>query len=242
MMIKILVAAGVLVGSTNALVIQPSNVGRLSLDSGIPATMRRAVVAMEDDPVKAKIAAVKAKKAAEAAAGKVAPAAAAKSDAVPVEVAAAEKAAEADKLAEEEAKAKAEAEEKAKKEAEEKAKKEAEAKKKAEAAAKAKKEAEEKAAAEKKEAIELFSSQTLVLTPTGAVVQKAATINERADFLREKGMDEKSIQAAMAEVGVEEVAYARDAWGRIIALNDDKYSPDVTPPKSDAFGQLRPRE
>jgi flagellar biosynthesis GTPase FlhF len=236
-MIKFLFAAGVLVGSTNALVIQLSNVGRLSLDSSIPATTRRAVVAMEDDPVKAKKAAEAA-----AAAGNVAPAAAAKSDALPVEVAAAEKADEANKLAEEEAKAKAEAEEKAKKEAEEKAKKEAEAKKKAEAAAKAKKEAEEKVAAEKKEAIELFSSQTLVLTPTGAVVQKAATINERADFLREKGMDEKSIQAAMAEVGVEEVAYARDAWGRIIALNNDKYSPDVTPPKSDGFGQLRPRE
>ena len=218
---------------------------RLPLDNRIPATVRHSTVAMEDDPVKAKIAAVKAKKAAEAAkmAGKVAPTAAAKAGAaVPLEVAVAEKAAKADEKAEEEAKAKAEAEEKAKAEAEAKAKKEAEAKKKAEAAAKAKKEAEEKAAAEKKEAIELFSDKDVVLTPTGAIAQKVATVNERADFLRGKGMDEKSIQAAMAEVGVEEVAYARDAWGRIIALNDDKYNPGVvTPPKSDAFGQMRAR-
>ena len=31
----------------------------------------------------------------------------------------------------------------------------------------------------------------------------------------------------------------RDAWGRIVALNDGKYNPNPTPPPADGFGQLR---
>ena len=42
----------------------------------------------------------------------------------------------------------------------------------------------------------------------------------------------------MVEVGVKEVEYLRDPWGRIIALNDVTYNPNTKPPPSNSFGQL----
>ena len=138
-----------------------------------------------------------------------------------------------------EAAAAAEAEAKAKKEAEEKAKKAAEAKAKKEAEAKA---AAEKAAKEKAEAIALFNDASCVLVKTAAANPAPATVNEKADALRAQGIAEASIQAAMKECGVKEVEYMRDAWGRIVALNDVKYNPNSKPPKADGFGQMRPRD
>ena len=102
------------------------------------------------------------------------------------------------------------------KEAEEEAKKKAaeeEAKKKA--AAEAKRKAEEKAAAEKAEAVACFSDPTLVLTPRFGA--PPASVNERADYLREKGIPDAAVQAALKEVGQEEIPYERDYFGNIIA-------------------------
>ena len=153
--------------------------------------------------------------------------------AIAKEVDAAKKADEAkakadeEKISEEEAAAKAEEE---RKKAEEAAKKKAaaEAKKKAEAEAAAKKAAEEKA-----ESIACFSDASLVL------VREVATVQERIDYLTAKGIDAKSIKAAMDELGVKAPEYKRDAYGRIIAPNDTKFNPNVSPPKADAFGQMR---
>ena len=102
------------------------------------------------------------------------------------------------------------------KEAEEEAKKKAaeeEAKKKA--AAEAKRKAEEKAAAEKAEAVACFSDPALVLTPRFGA--PPASVNERADYLREKGIPDAAVQAALKEVGQEEIPYERDYFGNIIA-------------------------
>lgn len=181
---------------------------------------------------------------AKAAAAKPKPPAKDKSDAPapePAEVTLAKKEEAAKKKAEEEAAAAAEAEAKAKEEAEAAAKKEAEAKKKAEAAAKKKAEEEAKAKAQTEEAVKCFSQKGLVLVSTANLNPQPATVNERADYLRAEGLDEKNIQAAMAECGVTEVEYKRDAWGRIVALNDVKYNPNPVPPKSDGFGQNRLR-
>ena len=113
---------------------------------------------------------------------------------------------EEDPVAKAAAEAKAAEEEAAKKAAEEEAKK----KKAAEAKAKA----DAKAAAEKAEAVECFSDPTLVLTPRlGA---PAASVNERADFLREKGIPEAAVKAALKELGQEEIPYERDYFGNII--------------------------
>ena len=59
------------------------------------------------------------------------------------------------------------------------------------------------------------------------------------DYCNEKGLPEAAVKAAMKECGVEEVGYRRDAWGRIIAMNDVKFNPNETPPPCDALGQLR---
>ena len=102
------------------------------------------------------------------------------------------------------------------KEAEEEAKKKAaeeEAKKKA--AAEAKRKAEEKAAAEKAEAVACFSDPALVLTPRFGA--PPASVNERADYLREKGIPDAAVKAALKEVGQEEIPYERDYFGNIIA-------------------------
>ena len=102
------------------------------------------------------------------------------------------------------------------KEAEEEAKKKAaeeEAKKKA--AAEAKRKAEEKAAAEKAEAVACFSDPALVLTPRFGA--PPASVNERADYLREKGIPDAAVQAALKELGQEEIPYERDYFGNIIA-------------------------
>ena len=116
---------------------------------------------------------------------------------------------EEDPVAKAAAEAKAAEEEAAKKAAEEEAKK----KKAAEAKAKA----DAKAAAEKAEALECFSDPTLVLTPRlGA---PAASVNERADFLREKGIPEAAVKAALKELGQEEIPYERDYFGNIIFPN-----------------------
>ena len=144
-----------------------------------------------------------------AAAEKAKAAAAAKKEA------AAEKA-EGEESADDAAAAAAEAEAEAKKKAEEEAKKKAaeEAKKKAAAEAKAK--ADAKAAAEKAEAIACFSDKALVLTTVGKG-QKPASVNERADALRTKGIPEATIKAALAELGLEEIPYQRDYFGNIMA-------------------------
>ena len=76
----------------------------------------------------------------------------------------------------------------------------------------------------------------------GGLNPQPATVNERADCLRAQGLDEANIQAAMKECGVTEKSYARDAWGRIIAVNDVKYSPFASAPPADAFGQLSSRK
>lgn len=135
---------------------------------------------------------------------------------------------------EDKASAEAAAAEETKKDAdEEKAKKEAEAKKKAEEARKKKEAADAKAAAELAEALSVFKDENLVL------LAKVATTQERMDFLTSKGIPTVAIKAAMADVGVKEVGYQRDAWGRIIALNDVKFSQNAKPPPSDSFGQQR---
>ena len=162
-------------------------------------------VHMVDDP-KAKAAAAAKAKAAAAAKTKVTAAAKAKA-------AAADKKDDGDAGEEEDPEAKAAAEAKA---AEEEAKKKAaeeEAKKKAAAEAKAK--AEAKAAAEKAEAIACFSDPTLVLTPRFGA--PPASVNERADYLREKGIPDAAVKAALKEVGQEEIPYERDYFGNIIA-------------------------
>ena len=161
-------------------------------------------VHMVDDP-KAKAAAAAKAKAAAAAKTKVAAAAKAK--------AAAAKKDDDDAGEEEDPEAKAAAEAKA---AEEEAKKKAaeeEAKKKA--AAEAKRKAEEKAAAEKAEAVACFSDPALVLTPRFGA--PPASVNERADYLREKGIPDAAVKAALKEVGQEEIPYERDYFGNIIA-------------------------
>ena len=113
------------------------------------------------------------------------------------------------------------------------------AKKAAEAQAKAAEEkleaeaAAKKAAEEKAESIACFSDASLVL------VREVATVQERIDYLTAKGIDAKSIKAAMDELGVKAPEYKRDAYGRSIAPNDTKYNPNVSPPKADAFGQMR---
>lgn len=182
---------------------------------------------MVDDPEAAKMAAAKAKAAKAAKAKAAAPKAAPKADAK-----------EEDEDPEAAAKAEAEAKKKAEEEA---AKKKAEAEKKAKAAAEKKAKEEAKAAAEKAEAIAVFSDQTLVLTDNGAVNPNQASVHERAEYLRDKDIAEASIQAAMKECGVSEVAYQRDAWGRIIAKNSVDFSPFEKTPPSDAFGQRADR-
>merc|ERR1712106_240677 len=113
---------------------------------------------------------------------------------------------EEDPVAKAAAEKKAAEEEAAKKAAEEEAKK----KKAAEAKAKA----DAKAAAEKAEAITCFSDPSLVLTPRlGA---PPASVNERADFLREKGVPDVAVKAALKELGQEEIPYERDYFGNII--------------------------
>ena len=136
-------------------------------------------------------------------------------------------------------------EDKAAREAEEKKKAEEEAKKKAAAAAKAKAAAEAKAkkeAEELAEAVACFSEANLVLTKTAAANPPPATAIERSDYLKEKGIPEKAIDAAMKQCGIEKPTVMRDAWGRVVATNDVKYSPNPTPPPADAFGQMRPRD
>ena len=59
------------------------------------------------------------------------------------------------------------------------------------------------------------------------------------DYCAAKGLPDVAIKAAMAETGAKDPGYQRDAWGRIIALNEAKYNPNVKPPAADAFGQLR---
>ena len=159
-------------------------------------------VHMVDDPKAKAAAAVKAKAAAAAKAkAKAAPKAKAK--------AADDGDAEAEETEEEKAAREAkEAEEEAKKKAAEE-----EAKKKA--AAEAKRKAEEKAAAEKAEAVACFSDPALVLTPRFGA--PPASVNERADYLREKGIPDAAVQAALKEVGQEEIPYERDYFGNIIA-------------------------
>ena len=159
-------------------------------------------VHMVDDPKAKAAAAVKAKAAAAAKAkAKAAPKAKAK--------AADDGDAEAEETEEEKAAREAkEAEEEAKKKAAEE-----EAKKKA--AAEAKRKAEEKAAAEKAEAIACFSDPNLVLTPRFGA--PPASVNERADYLREKGIPDAAVKAALKEVGQEEIPYERDYFGNIIA-------------------------
>ena len=167
---------------------------------------------MVDDPVAAKIAAKKAEKAA----------------------AVKEKAADKKDDAEESEEEKAAREAEEKKKAEEAAKKKAAAE--AKAKAKAKQEAEELA-----EAVAVFSDATLVLTNTAAANPLPATAIERIDYLKEKGIPEKAVQAAMKQCGVEAPQVMRDAWGRVVATNEVKYSPNARPPPADAFGQMRPR-
>ena len=153
-------------------------------------------VHMVDDPKAKAVAAAKAKAAA-AAKTKVAAAAKAKA-------AAADKKDDGDAGEEEDPEAKAAAEAKA---AEEEAKKKA--------AAEAKRKAEEKAAAEKAEAVACFSDPALVLTPRFGA--PPASVNERADYLREKGIPDAAVQAALKELGQEEIPYERDYFGNIIA-------------------------
>merc|ERR1711865_202397 len=77
--------------------------------------------------------------------------------------------------------------------------------------------ADAKAAAEKAEAITCFSDPSLVLTPRlGA---PPASVNERADFLREKGIPDVAVKAALKELGQEEIPYERDYFGNIIFPN-----------------------
>lgn len=178
-------------------------------------------VFMVSDAVAAKIAAAK-KKAAEKAAAAAAAAPAAEAGA------AEEEETEEQKAAREEAEKKA-AEEKKKAEEAEKKRKAAEAK--------AKKDAEDKAAA-----IKVFADPTLVLLETAMMNPPPATITERSDYLLAEGIPAAAIKAAMAELGLQEVTYQRDAWGRIVAPNAVKFSPNVSPPPSDAFGQVRARE
>ena len=83
------------------------------------------------------------------------------------------------------------------------------------AAAEAKAKAEAKAAAEKAEAIACFSDPALVLTPRFGA--PPASVNERADYLREKGIPDAAVKAALKEVGQEEIPYERDYFGNIIA-------------------------
>ena len=156
------------------------------------------------------------------------------------DAAVAEKEAEEKEETEEEKAAREAAEaEEARLKAEEEAKKKAAAaaKKKAEEEAKAKKLAEEIA-----EVKACFADKALVLTETAMMNPPPATTQERIDYLTNKGIPEKSIKAAMTEIGVEQIEYQRDPWGRIVARNDIKSHPNVYPPKYDAFGQLRPRE
>lgn len=177
-------------------------VSAASAVAGSSATfLRSSGVLMVDDPEAKKAAAEEAKAAAVA----------------KKEAAKAEKAeGEGEESADEAAAAAAEAEAEAKKKADEEAKKKAaeEAKKKAAAEAKAK--ADAKAAAEKAEAIACFSDKTLVLTTVGKG-QQPASVNERADALRTKGLPEATIKAALTELGMEEIPYQRDYFGNIMA-------------------------
>lgn len=157
-----------------------------------------ASVHMVDDPAAKAAAAAKVKAAADA---KKKAAAAKKEDGDAGE--------EEDPVAKAAAEKKAAEEEAAKKAAEEEAKK----KKAAEAKAKA----DAKAAAEKAEAVACFSDPSLVLTPRlGA---PPASVNERADFLREKGIPDAAVKAALKELGQEEIPYERDYFGNIIFPN-----------------------
>ena len=110
------------------------------------------------------------------------------------------------------AKAAAEAAEK-KKEEEAAAAKKAAAEK---AAAEAKAKAEAKAAAELKDALAMFSDASLVLTPK-ANGNVPASVTERADALRAKGIPDKAIKTALDQLGLEETPYKRDSFGNIIA-------------------------
>ena len=56
---------------------------------------------------------------------------------------------------------------------------------------------------------------------------KPASVNERADALREKGIPDIAIQAALDELGLEEIPYQRDYFGRIIAPNFDAFGKPV---------------
>ena len=113
---------------------------------------------------------------------------------------------EEDPVAKAAAEKKAAEEEAAKKAAEEAAKKQK--------AAEAKAKADAKAAAEKAEAVACFSDQNLVLTMRAGA--PPASVNERADFLRAKGIPEAAVKAALKELGQEEIPYERDYFGNII--------------------------
>ena len=126
-----------------------------------------------------------------------------------------------------------------KKAAEEAAKKKAEAEAKAKAAAEKKAAEAKKAAEEKAIVIACLSDANLVLAGSQRQNPPPATATERLDYLRDQGIPEASIKAGVAEAGVAEPEYKRDAWGRIIALNDVKYSKSASPPPSDGFGQMR---
>ena len=76
----------------------------------------------------------------------------------------------------------------------------------------------DEAAAEKAEAIAVFSDAELSLVGAG-IRPKIASVNERADMLREKGIDDSIIAAALSECGLKEEEYKKDAWGRVIAPN-----------------------
>ena len=66
-------------------------------------------------------------------------------------------------------------------------------------------------------------------------------IGEMAFLLDSNPSANVTVLEDMHDATVVEVEYQRDAWGRIIARNDVKYNPNVSPPKGDAFGQLRNR-
>merc|ERR1711990_1382988 len=70
-----------------------------------------------------------------------------------------------------------------------------------------------------------FADKALVLTETAMMNPPPATTQERIDYLTNKGIPEKSIKAAMTEIGVEQIEYQRDPWGRIVARNDIKSHP-----------------
>ncbi len=55
-----------------------------------------------------------------------------------------------------------------------------------------------------------------MLTPK-AYGNVPASVTERADALRAKGIPDKSIKAALDQLGLEETPYKRDSFGNIIA-------------------------